>query len=133
MRKSTRLTRPLQIGLAASQITFVVYGWILLVRPIGSFFQAGDSFRSWVLISAWLLWTAIAAILCLGAVRKWRWTFWAYLLFLVFLIISSVRGPNTTSFALASAVVTSAIALPLLAMSIVGLVRFGPWAMKSGD
>ena len=130
MREATRLTITLQVGLAGFVTAFTLLGWISLVRPIASAFEAGDSARGWVYISSWLVWTFIATVLCLGSLWRWRWAFWADLAFLVFIVIASVRGPVTSVGALAWDIVIGLIAVGLLCAWIIGLVRFGPWAMK---
>lgn len=124
------MTRPLQLGLAGYLIAFVVVGWILLIPPIAAALQSGNQFRAWVLVSSWLIWTGLVAMLAWGSVRRWRWAFWAYLVLFAFLVFASVRGPNQTAVALASDLITGLLAAALLCASLVGLVRFGPWAMK---
>ena len=129
LRQPTRWTRPLQIGFAFYLIVFILVGWILLVRPISSAVTGGDTFRAWVLASSWTVWTLIGGLLTLGSIRTWRWAFWAYLGFLVFIILASVIGPNRTTIAVLSALIYGGIAVVLLTVAVIGLVRFGPWAM----
>jgi hypothetical protein len=129
VREPTRLTRPLQVAPAGYLIAFVLVGWILLIRPITSAAASSDAFRAWVLVSSWSIWTVLAGVLTLGSIRKWRWAFWGYLAFLTFGVIGSIRGPNATTVAFASDLVSGLLAAVLLAAAVVGRIRFGPWAM----
>jgi len=123
------LTRPLQVGLAGYVIAFVLVGWIQLIQPITSAAGSGHAFRAWVLVSSWSIWTGMAGVLTLGSIRKWRWAFWAYLVFLALSVIASIRGPNGTTVALVSDLISGLLATILLGAAVVGLVRFGPWGV----
>jgi len=115
--------------MAGYVIAFVLVGWILLIHPITASAGGGDPFRAWVLVSSWSIWTGLAGVLALGSIRKWRWAFWAYLIFLAFSVIASIRGPNATTVALVSDLISGVLGAVLLGVAVVGLVRFGPWAM----
>jgi hypothetical protein len=120
----------LQLGLSGYFIAFAVIGWVFLVSPISSALAGANQRRASILVVSWLLWTILVALLAYGSVKKWRWAFWAYLVLLTALVAAAISGPNTTSIALVSDIVTGGAGAVLLVASIVGLVRFGPWAMK---
>lgn len=130
MREPTRLTRPLQIGLAAYFDLFWFVAWVLALPVIGSAIATGQRLRATAVLSSLGLWTAVFALLTYGSLRRWRWTFWAYLLLLGSVVVLAIRGPNQTAVALFSDLISGLIAAVLLVASVVGLVRFGPWAMK---
>jgi hypothetical protein len=133
MRLPTRLTRILQIGLTAYFVAFAAVGAILLVPPIKIALSTGHQLRATILISSWLVWILLIALLTYGSLKRWLWAFWVYLLLLIGVVLFSVSGSQTTGIALFSDVITGLIAAALLIASLVGLARFGPWAMKKGD
>jgi hypothetical protein len=127
------MTRLLQVGLSAYFVVFVLIGWVLLISPISAGLATGNQSRAEVLIASWSLWTMLVALMTYGSFMKWRWAFWGYLLLLVGLIAASIRGPNTSTVALIWDLGTGITALALLTVSIVGLFRFGPWALKKAS
>ena len=130
MREPTRLTRVLQIGLSAYFIVFTVVGWVLLTPPITASFTKGERVRAEVLILSWLMWSTFTLLLTYGSVRRWRWTFWLCQLLLAGFLVLSIRGPNQTTAALITNVTNGLAEALLLVLSALGLLRYGPWAMK---
>jgi len=112
-------------------VAFVSIGWALLISPINASVASGERERATILIASWLVWTVLVAVLVYGSVKMWRWVFWAYLLLLAAQIVLAIRGPNTSTDAMMSDLIAGLISTVLLTASIVGLVRFGPRAMKT--
>ena len=128
MREPTRLTRLLQIGLPA----YFIIGTAVAVAPaelraIGIQIATGRKNLALMDIATLAVWIFVVALLTYGSLRKWRWSFWIYLVLLGLLGVSAVQdGILRTTLELFS----DPIGALLLVASIVGLVRFGPWAMK---
>src|SRR5438132_14114133 len=130
MREPTRLTRVLQIALPAYFIVVAVIGWALLTPAITTSLATGERARGIVLIISLLLWSLLTAVLTYGSARRWRWTFWLYLVLLAWLLVISIRAPNPTTPALIDNLLNGLVEAALLVGSVVGLVRYGPWAMR---
>ena len=130
MREPTRLTRPLQIGLAAYFDLFWFVAWVLALPVIGSAIATGQRLRATAVLSSLGLWTAVFALLTYGGLEEMALD--------VLGVPSAPRlgcspgdsRSNQTAVALFSDLISGLIAAVLLVASVVGLVRFGPWAMK---
>jgi len=81
----------------------------------------------------------IYLVAAIGSYLGWRWMFWAVLVLLGFGSIGAITNlgnfsrPNQTEvpvWGIAVSEVFSLIALALFVWLIVGLVKYGPWAMK---
>jgi len=93
----------------------------------------GHQFRAWLTLLVLGLWTVIFALLTYGALKGWRWVFWVFLLLLALAVIASIPGPNQTPVLVLFNLIAGLIAAVLFIASAVGLVRFGPWAMKKSS
>lgn len=133
MREPTQLTRPLQIGLAAYFLIFWGIAWVFAWPAISRYLATGQRNGAIVLITTFTVWTIAFALLAYGSLKRWRWAFWAYLPLLGLVVVAAIRGPNRTTDQLFSDLISGLIAAALLIASLVGLVRFGPWAMKTGS
>jgi hypothetical protein len=70
------------------------------------------------------------ALLAYGSLKRWRWAFWGYLVLFGIMVLSAFQdGVMRTTFELFS----DPIGAVLLVASAIGLVRFGPWAMKKSS
>ena len=127
VRQSTWLTRPLQIGLSAYFIVEWIVAWPQLWATIGTFRATGQTSGAAVVITASALVTILIALLTYGSSRKWRWSFWGYLVLLGFFAVSLIEYGRPRS---ALDVFSDAIGAVLLAASLIAVVGFGPWAMK---
>ena len=86
-------------------------------------------------VSTWITVIVIAAIevvAALGSYLGWRWMFWAALVLLGVGAIASIFPNNSPipEWALAVERVLSIAAFALFAWMLIGVIRFGPWAMK---
>jgi len=91
-------------------------------------------------VYAFLVFFAILYLVAaIGSYLGWRWMFWAVLVLLGFGSIGAITNlgnfsrPNQTElpvWSIAVSEVFSLIALALFVWLIVGLVKYGPWAMK---
>jgi quinol-cytochrome oxidoreductase complex cytochrome b subunit len=120
------MTRLLQICLPA----FFNIGWIgvcvLEIPSISKSLATGEKAKAVVLIASLTAWVLVSALLTYGSWKRWRWAFWAYVLLLVGFVLGDAwagfREPLVGLLA-------DGLAAFLLALSVVGLVRFGPWAV----
>jgi len=71
--------------------------------------------------------TIILALLTYGSLKLWRWAFWAYLVLLVSFDAMVIQDRLFQSL---YQTFFSAVGLVLSVASLIGLVRFGLWAMK---
>lgn len=127
MRQSTWLTRRLQIGLSVYFIVEWIVAWPQLWATIGTFRATGRTSGAAVVITSSALVTILIALLTYGSSRKWRWSFWGYLVLLGLVAVSLIEYGRPRS---ALDVFSDAFGAVLLAASLIALVRFGPWAMK---
>ncbi|HEX2682047.1 MAG TPA: hypothetical protein VHQ03_12235 [Candidatus Dormibacteraeota bacterium] len=149
-RFPTPWTRPMQL---AAAILLAVEGVYLLVT---SFFtlnadtirqgihSAGtqipqgmteDQLVTFSLVTAWIFVVFLVAVDLAGAGLAyfgWRWAFWVLLVLLGLWSIGALIGlvGFTKSVAAALQEVLSLGNIAVFAWMIVGLIRFGPWAMK---
>lgn len=90
-------------------------------------------------IGAVIFFAILDLVAALGSYLGWRWMFWAALILFGFggigslTNLSSLAHPATTPMPTSAILLSELISLAELAMFIwllVGLVKFGPWAMK---
>ena len=124
------MTTVLQVSFITVLIALVVVGLMFLVGPIHVALTTSAFFRAAVLIVAWLLLSGVAVALVLGAIKRWRWAFWANLLFFAYVVVTSALGPNKTFPVAIADAITGTLAAAILIMALVALIRVGPWAMK---
>lgn len=127
MRKPTSLTRVLQIGLPAFFDVGWLVVWIIDAPYINSdFVPGGTTYRGNALLTELIGTSVLFALLTVGSARRWRWTFWGYLVLLFGgALLSAVQGLHT-----AFDWVATLIGVVLLLLSAFSAVRYGPWAME---
>jgi hypothetical protein len=101
-----------------------------------------DTLVTAAIVSTWIVVIVIAAIevvAALGSYMGWRWMFWAALVLLgvgaigAITNLGTLANPNTSpvpGWALAVDQVLSIAAFALFVWMLIGLIRYGPWAMK---
>jgi hypothetical protein len=95
-----------------------------------------DTAATAAVVSTWIMVSVIAAIgvvAALGSYLAWRWMFWAALVLLGFGAIGETAFPRAGPFpewALVVDRVLSIAAFALFVWMLIGVIRFGPWAMK---
>ena len=156
-REPTPWTRPMQLGVAAffvvqalfSLLTaalFINHDTVLRVMQAqGTSVPAGTDVNTLVNISIVTAWIGVSVIAvlelvaALGSVLGWRWMFWAALVLLGLGAIGaatnlgSLSRPQTSmvpTWGVAVSEVLSLVALGLFIWMLVGVIRYGPWAMK---
>lgn len=128
VRQSTWLTRRLQIGLSAYFIVEWIVAWPQVWATAETLRATGQNSGAWVVITASAVVTILIALLTYGSVRKWRWSFWGYLVLLGLAAVSLIQYGRPRS---ALDLFSDAFGAVLLAASLIALVRFGPWAMTT--
>ncbi len=84
-------------------------------------------------LSTWIMVVVIAAIqvvAALGSYLGWRWMFWAALLMLGVGAIVAIAFPDTAPIPRWVPAIDSIAAFALFIWMLIGLIRFGPWAMR---
>ncbi len=101
-----------------------------------------DTLVTAAIVSTWIVVIVIAGIevvAALGSYMGWRWIFWAALVLLGVGAIGAITNlgilanPGTSpipGWALAVDQVLSIAAFALFIWMLIGLIRYGPWAMK---
>ena len=128
-----------------STLTFINHDSLLKVMQAQGNLPQGTDIGQVVNIAlgvvyAFLVFFAILYLVAaIGSYLGWRWMFWAVLVLLGFGSIGAITNlgnfsrPNQTEvpvWSIAVSEVFSLIALALFVWSIVGLIKYGPWAMK---
>jgi len=81
----------------------------------------------------------LEVVAAIGSYLGWRWMFWAAMVLFgvggigAFTNLSTVRNPDTSPVPIAGVLIGEVFSLLSLAMFIwmlVGLIKYGPWAMK---
>ena len=156
-REPTPWTRPMQLAAAAlltveALITVASVAIFYNQAAVRKTLEAGgsqipqgtteDQIITFTIIGA----IAFAAFLgliellgALGAVLRWRWTFWYVLVLMGLGSLSALLGlaslfrPNNSPIPTGIQIIEEILAFGAVAMLIwmvIGLVKFGPWAMK---
>ncbi len=92
-----------------------------------------DTAATAAVVSSWIVVIVIAAIeviAALGSYLGWRWMFWAVLVLLGVSAIVAIAFPNTSPIPGWVPAIESIAAFALFIWMLIGLIRFGPWAMK---
>ena len=94
-----------------------------------------DQFINIILVTTYITVIVIAVVLGVGAVAAyfgWRWAFWALLVLLGLLSLLALIGIGGLTQSVGSAIgeVLSLGNLALFIWMLIGLIRFGPWAMR---
>lgn len=94
-----------------------------------------DTAATAAVVSTWITVIVIAAIevvAALGSYLGWRWMFWAALVLLGVGAIAAIFPNNSPipEWALAVDKMLSIVAFALFVWMLIGVIRFGPWAMK---
>jgi hypothetical protein len=156
-REPTSWTRPMQLAAAgvfaleavlavALSVLFINHDSMLRVlRAQNTQFPAGTSVDSVVnlaigfTIGTVVFIAVLELVAAVGSLRGWRWMFWAALILFgfgglgTFSNLSSFARPDSTPMptgALAVSEVLSVADLALFVWLLVGVIKFGPWAMK---
>ena len=155
-REATPWTRPMQMAVAAyfvltttfsvlSTLIFINHDSLLKVMQAqGNLPQGTDigqvvNIALGVVYAVLVFFAVIYLVAAIGSYLGWRWMFWAVLVLLGFGSIGAITNlgnfsrPNQTElpvWSIAVSEVFSLIALALFVWLIVGLVKYGPWAMK---
>jgi hypothetical protein len=134
--KSMSWTRPMHLGAAALLTLSAIH---LVAAPLMEGFPITTGFAVSVLGILVLLMVGIV-----GSLAGWRWMFWAVAVYFGFVGGSALTNltrvfqldPSMPPLAVASRILTEGLALIVLAYFIwmlIGLRRFGPWAMRKLD
>jgi len=142
-REPTSWTAPLQraaatyLVLAALEqvVTNALFTNTASVDQIHTAAQLGVAL-SWATV---ILLSAIMIFLAIGSLLRWRWAFWAVLVWLALSSLGVASGASALSStavqsqpkgSIAAGLVFAVIALGLLVWFIAAAARFGPWAMR---
>jgi hypothetical protein len=111
----------------------------------GTSIPQGTDLNTVVNISIFFAWAVVVVIsalyivAALGSYLGWRWMFWAALVLSGFGAIGAITNignfshPSTSTmptWALAVGEIFSIAALALFVWMLIGVIRYGPWAMK---
>jgi hypothetical protein len=156
-REATGWTRPMQLGVGAyfvvetffSILTSALFinhdSMLKVMQAQGTSLPAGTDVNTVVSISialAWIVTLVIAAVELLAAVGsylRWRWMFWVALVLLALASVGAITNLSTFAHPQTSPVPTwgiavsealSIISLGLFVWTLIGAIRYGPWAMK---
>jgi hypothetical protein len=92
-----------------------------------------DTAATAAVVSTWIAVIVIAAIeviAALGSYLGWWWMFWAALVLLGVGAIVAIAFPDTAPIPRWAPAIESIAAFALFIWMLIGLIRFGPWAMK---
>ncbi len=109
---------------------------LLVIQTAGLDLPQGtdvDTAATAAVVSTWIVVIAIAAIevvAALGSYLGWRWMFWAALVFLGVGAIVAIAFPDTAPIPRWAPAIASIAAFALFIWMLIGLIKFGPWAMK---
>jgi len=156
-RERTSWTRPMQLAVGVLFIAQAIFGIVFnalflthenVLRAIqaqGTTIPAGTDINTVVdfgIASAWVIAIVIAIIalvVAVGSYLGWRWMFWVAFVVLALDAIGAatnlgaVSRPSTSplpQWAVSIDEVLSLAALGLFIWMLVGLIKFGPWALK---
>jgi hypothetical protein len=156
-REPTPWTRPMQLGVAAffalealfSILTSALYinhdSMLRVIQSNGTTIPQGTNVDTVINISIFFAWAVVIVIAvleliaALGSYLGWRWMFWAALVLLGFGAIGAVSNIGNFAHPDASPIPTwgivvsevlSIVSLALFVWMLIGVIRFGPWAMK---
>ncbi len=161
-REPTAWTRPMQIGAATVFLLKAVWSVVVFLLFVNhdSYLKAlqangpvatppGFSVDDLVNISmalalAFVIFFAMLEIIgAVGSILGWRWMFWAALVLFAVGGVLSVFGelpalarPATSPYPVGPLIVTvllGILSLALFAWMLVGVVKYGPWAMRKPD
>jgi hypothetical protein len=115
------------MGLASYFLIAVLGGWLQIAPTLNRLLVMHQAYAAMGPIVAYAALTLIVIVLLLGSIRTLRWSFWGYVVLLALFAVSAIgRGPLRTPFEW----FLDPVGLVLLVLSLIGLLRFGPWALK---
>jgi hypothetical protein len=156
-REPTPWTRPMQLATAGffavdalfAVVTSVIYinhdSMLRVLQAQGTSIPQGTDINTVIGISIFFAFAVVIVIAvlelvaALGSYLGWRWMFWAALVLLALGGIGTVTNlgnfahPNTSpvpTWGLAVNEVFAVASLALFVWLLIGVIRFGPWAMK---
>jgi hypothetical protein len=156
VREPTPWTRPMQLAAAGlfaltivytlvSTAVFINHDSLLKVMQAQGSLPAGTNIDQVVGVALFFAW-AVIIFLCIlwgvaavGSYLGWRWIFWPDLVLLGFgaigalLNLGNFANPSATEvpvWGIAISELLDVASAAIFAWMIVGLVRYGPWAMK---
>ena len=156
-RVPTPWTRPMQLASAALFAFEAVYSVVtslLFVNrdtmlkaiqaqgtqiPSGTTVDTIITFAIVTTIAVVVFFAILELVAAVGSYLGWRWIFWAALILFglgglgTFTNIATIFKPQTSPVPLAAVLVselTSLLSLAMFVWMLIGLIRFGPWAMK---
>jgi hypothetical protein len=156
-REPTPWTRPMQMGAAALLVAQAILSVVVTLAVVnhdsmvkalqanGTQIPAGMDINSLAdvsVVTAYVFVIVIALIEIFGAVGSylgWRWMFWAALVLFGILVLFGLlslpalfRGgtPDSPLWSTVLSELLSALDLAIFVWMIVGLSRYGPWAMR---
>ena len=156
-REPTPWTRPMQMITAAlfvlsaissiiSTAVFVNHDSVLrAIKAQGTQIPSGTDIETAVSIGIAfaygfvIFFALLEVVAAIGSYLGWRWMFWAAMVLFgvggigAFTNLSTVRNPDTSPVPIAGVLIGEVFSLLSLAMFIwmlVGVIKYGPWAMK---
>lgn len=156
-REATPWTRPMQLAVAAYFVVETVFSiltsalfinhdsMLKVMQAQGTSLPAGTDINAVVSVSvvlAWIVTLVIAAVELLaaaGSYLRWRWMFWMALVLLALAAVGTLTNLNTfahpqtspvPTWGIAVSEVLSIVSLGLFLWTLIGAIRYGPWAMK---
>ncbi|HSS60242.1 MAG TPA: hypothetical protein VLK30_02155 [Candidatus Limnocylindrales bacterium] len=157
VREPTPWTRPMQLAVAAffaleaafSVVTSALFinhdSMLRVMQAQGTSIPQGTDINTVINISIFFAWAVVIVIAllelfgALGSYLGWRWIFWVALVLLGLGAIGAVTNLGTFAHPDTSPVPTWGVAvselfsiasLGLFVWMLIGVIRFGPWAMK---
>jgi len=156
-REPTPWTRPMQLASAGVQAVSAISGVVLTIAFVnhdsvlralqaqGTQVPAGTDMNTLINISIGVTWAVVIgfglvqALAAIGSFLGWRWMFWGALVLFALgglgaiINIASLASADRSTLPAGALIWNELVALANLAMFIwmlIGVVRYGPWAMK---
>lgn len=121
------MKRVLRIGLPGYMCAVALVIWVEIIPAIRISVTTG---RTPVLIALVLfgaMVTGLVAVFALGSAMLWRWAFWGNVVFVALDVVLPTKGMSLAWLVYLG----DAIAIALVALSVIAAIRWGPWAMRS--
>jgi hypothetical protein len=156
-REPTPWTRPMQLGAAALFAVEAVYSVVTsllfinhdnMLRALqaqGTQIPSGTDVNTVVNVSIGfaigvvIFFAILELVAALGSYLGWRWMFWAALILFglgglgVFTNLGTFARPNTSPIPIGAVAISellSIASLGLFVWMLIGVIKYGPWAMK---